>query len=497
VASSEGRGASALSLSASLVTQNSPLDLVDSLLAKSLLRRVDGPDGEPRFVMLETIREYGRESLALSGELPAMQRRHADYFLALAEAAEPLMQGSEQGAWLDRLEADHDNLRAALDWSLSADGDSALGLRLSGVLAWFWHCRSHLGEARRWLTRTLSSGEGASLVRVKALAGAGWLAHIQHDSVTARPLLEEGLSIARGLGERWWVAWTLHLLGRVSYFEGDADAARALGRESLGIAREIDDDWLVGWALHLLGLAAQIAGDYSTARQLYEQCLTVRRRLNFLEGISTVFGLIGMIDYREGNYPAAREHFHDALVLIRGIDSGWLIGNLVADFAALAARVGDPERAGRLAGALMALSEAVSMRPIPLVEANLGPALQAARQAIGEAAFAAEEQIGRRMTLDEAVNEALALDLPPSMGDDQSTSNDALAPGSAAPPNGLTAREIEVLQLIADGCTSQEIADRLVISIHTVERHITHVYQKIGARGRAEATAFALTHGLA
>jgi len=500
VASNEGRGANEISISSSLVTHNSPLDLADSLLAKSLLRRVDRADGESRFTMLETIREYGLESLALSGELPVMKRRHAEYFLALAEEAEPSMQGPEQGFWLDRLEAEHDNLRAALDWSLSSDGDGELGLRLSGILAWFWHCRSHLGEARRWLTRTLNHGESASLARVKALAGAGWLAHIQHDSAAARPLLEEGRDLARTLGERWWVAWTVHLLGRVSYFEGDAQTTRALGQESLAIASEIGDDWLVAWALHLLGLAAQVEGDYPTARQFYEDSLVIRRRLGFLEGVSTIFGLLGMIDYREGNYAAAREHFHDGLVLIRGIDSGWLIGNLVADFAALAARVGEPERAGRLAGALMALSEAVSMRPIPLVEANLGPALDAARHAIGEAAFAAEEQIGRRMTLDEAVNEALALQVTARLdatrqGARIGTIASTSAPAST-PIGGLTPREVEVLQLIATGCTSQEIADRLVISIHTVERHITHVYQKIGARGRAEATAFALTHGL-
>jgi DNA-binding CsgD family transcriptional regulator len=294
----------------------------------------------------------------------------------------------------------------------------------------------------------------------------------------------------------------VHLLGRVAYFEGDAQTARARGQESRAIAREIEDEWLEAWALHLLGLAAHIENDFSMARQHYGASLAIRERLGFREGTGTILSLIGNIDYSEGNYAAAREHYGKALTLIWGIDSGWLIGNLTAAVAALAVRLGQPARAVRLLGGLATLNEAVSTRPIPLVEAIVNPAMEEAQRVLGAAAFAAEHQAGRHLTLDEIVAEALAIEMPDQAVEATPVSGVAHATAEApsttqAAPAGLTAREIEVLQLIAAGCTSQEIADQLVISIHTVERHITHVYQKIGARGRAEATAFALTHALA
>jgi predicted ATPase/class 3 adenylate cyclase len=225
---------------AHLLDLDDVLDGLDSLLAKSLLRRVEGIDGVQRYTMLETIREYGLESLALNGELAALQRWHAEFFVALAEDADIGMRGPEQARWYDRLTAEQDNMRAALEWSLTPEGDADLGLRLSGALAWFWYNRSPLGEARRWLDRVLSHGSGPSLGRVRALAGAARIAHMQQDSVTARPLLEECLTLAHQLGDRWWVAWVLHLLGRVAYFDGDAEVARSLGEQSLTLARELE-----------------------------------------------------------------------------------------------------------------------------------------------------------------------------------------------------------------------------------------------------------------
>src|SRR5262249_55956003 len=155
----------------------------------------------------------GLESLALAGELPALQAWHARHYLALVEAAESRLRGADQCAWLDRLEAEHDNLRAALEWSQTPDGDAELGLRLSGRLSSFWQIRSHMDEGRRWLTRTLGHYPSLCPARVKALTGAGHLAHLQHDAHAARRLLEEGLALARECGDDWSAAWALHLLG--------------------------------------------------------------------------------------------------------------------------------------------------------------------------------------------------------------------------------------------------------------------------------------------
>jgi non-specific serine/threonine protein kinase len=475
------------------------LDGVGALLAKSLVRRTDGADGVPRFAMLETIREYGLESLALAGELPALRAWHARYYLELVEAAGSRLRGADQGAWLDRLEAEHDNLRAALEWSQTTDGDAELGLRLSGGLSWFWQIRSYMDEGRRWLTRTLNNYPGPSAARVAALIGAGWLAHLQHDAAAARGLLEAGLALARERGDSWSTAWALHLLGRVAYFDGDADTARALASESLETARAIGDRWLVAWALHLLGLAAHIEAGYPSARRLYEESLAIRRELDYPEGVGTLQLLLGMVDYGEGDYGSAWSRFRESLELVQALRSHWLLGNLLANFAGLAAALGQMERAVLLAGAAGAVSDAVRVRPIPLVAAVLGEVARSGERALGPAAFEAALADGRRMSQEQAVAEALAV--APSTG----TLVPAPAPAERASavradgavPGGLTSREAEVLGLIAAGCTSQEIADRLVISVHTVDRHITHIYQKLGVRGRAEAVAFAFTHGIA
>jgi non-specific serine/threonine protein kinase len=470
------------------------LDGVGALLAKTLVRRTDGNDGVPRYAMLETIREYGLESLALADELPALRAWHARHYLALVEAAESRLRGADQCAWLDRLEAEHDNLRAALEWSQTPDGDAELGLQLSGGLSWFWQVRSHIEEGRRWLTRALRHQSGPSLARVRALTGAGWLAHLQQDADTARGLLREALALARDCGDGWWAAWALHLLGRVAYFEGDADTARSLGSESLEIARAIGDQWLVAWGLHLLALAAHIESDYPSARPLYEESLAIRRELDFREGTGTILYLLGMVDFAQGDYPSAWSRFREAVAVVRSLGSRWLLGNQLASIAGLAAALGQIERAALLAGAARAMSDAVRVRPIPLVAPVLEEVTRSGQQALGHAAFEAFLAEGRRMSQERAVAEALAIAPPPA-------ETPALTPAAAerdgAVPGGLTTREAEVLQLIAAGCTSQEIADRLVISIHTVERHITHIYQKLGVRGRAEAIAVALTQGIA
>jgi DNA-binding NarL/FixJ family response regulator len=265
-------------------------------------------------------------------------------------------------------------------------------------------------------------------------------------------------------------------------------------------SRALGDEWLVAWALHLLGLAAHIAADYPAARRLYDESLAIRRNLAFPEGVGTILILLGMVDCDQGDYRSAWSRFRESLAVLRPLHSHWLMGNLLANFAGLAAALGQMERAALLAGAAGAVSDAVRVRPIPMVATMLGEVARAGQQALGDGAFAVALASGRRMSHEQAAAEALAIGLP-------SSETPVLAPTPAggaavvrpdgAVPGGLSSREVEVLRLVAAGCPSQEIADRLVISIHTVERHVTHIYQKLGVRGRAEAVAFAFTHGIA
>jgi predicted ATPase/DNA-binding CsgD family transcriptional regulator/transcriptional regulator with XRE-family HTH domain len=456
------------------------IDLVDSLVAKNLLRTVAAHAGEVRVDMFETIREFGLQQLASSGELEPARRRHAGYFLALAHAAEPGLAGPAARAWLDRLDLEHDNLRAALEWSLSESAPGGeMAQEMAGVLARYWWLAGHFGEGRRWLARALAAAPAASQARIRALHGAGWLAHFQRDSAAARTLLEESLALAEQRQNRWWQAWVLHGLGRVAYFDYDAVAARDLGERSLAIAEQLGDSWLIAWAVHLLGLAAYIAHDYPMAQAYYDRSLAIRRELGHLDGIVILLYLKGIVSERSGDVRAALALYREALQVGRELNSAWLLSSVLAHFVSVAAQH-NPERAARIVGAVTLMSESAHTVPIPITEVLFNKGVQEARQKLGESAFTAAWAEGRVMSLDAVVAEALAVELGPP----------------AHYPAGLTAAEIKVLQRLASGCTSRQIADELVIAVATVDRHLTHIYQKIGRRGRAAATAFALEHGL-
>jgi predicted ATPase/class 3 adenylate cyclase/DNA-binding CsgD family transcriptional regulator len=476
------------------------LDGVESLIAKSLLRQVSGPDDVPRIAMLETIREYGVEELRRTGELQSVRRWHAGYFLGLAERAVPRFRGPEQPAWLDRLEAEHANLRAALEWCLTDDQTSDTALRLSGALAWFWASRAYASESRRWLTRALAQASPASAARLPVLYGAGWIEHVSQNGDAAREPLEAALALARELDDRWAMSWTLHVLGRVAYFAGDAATTRTLAGDSLKTAREIGDEWLIAWALHLHGLAEHISGEYRAARTLYETALTIRRRLGYQEGMGICLMLLGMASYQEADYPTAHAEALEGLRVFRASGASWSMGTGLALLATIAALT-NLEQAVRLTAATRMLSESLDIAPIPLAESILRPALDHARSELSPETFEAAWAEGRALSLDEAVAEARTVavpsaPIPPSGGERLAAPATPVPSTTPHPAAGLSPREVEVLRLLAAGQTSKEVAEALVLSVRTVERHITHVYEKIGARGRADAAAFALKHGL-
>ena len=456
------------------------IDLVESLVAKNLLRSLTAGLGGVRIGMFETIREFGLEELASSGELDSARGRHAEYFRALAHQAEPGLAGPATRAWMDRLQLEHDNFRAALEWCLSEPAQGGeVAQEIAGCLLRFWWLAGHFEEGRRWLARALAAASAASEARMRALHSAGWLAHFQRDSATARMLLEESLAIAEQRQDRWWQAWVLHTLGRVAYFEYEAVAAREFGQRSLAIAEQLADRSLIAWAIHLLGLAAYIAEDYPAARDYYDRSLAVRRELGDLDSIVILLHLKGMVSERSGHLAEALALYQEALRVARELNAAWAMSSVLAQFVSVAARH-DPRRAARIVGAVTLMSESAHTLPIPITEALFKQGVQMARQKLGESAFAAACAEGRAMSTDAAVVEALAVEV-----------------GQPAHyPAGLTAAEVKVLRRLASGCTSRQIADDLVIAVTTVDRHITHIYEKIGRRGRAAATAFALEHGL-
>jgi hypothetical protein len=196
------------------------------LIDKSLVI-ADEHHGVARYRLLETICQYARDRLDEAGETDRTRDRHLSYFLQLAEESEPELRGPRDHAVLGRLEVEHDNLRVALDWSLSSPGCGDAALRLTGAMAWFWWLRSCYGEALRWLARALDTTRDRSPARMKALYGAGWLVHHRRDSAGALELLAESLAIARELDDRWTTAFVLHHLGRLAYFDNDCALARS------------------------------------------------------------------------------------------------------------------------------------------------------------------------------------------------------------------------------------------------------------------------------
>jgi len=240
------------------------LEGLASLVDKSLLRSEQGT--EPRFTMLETIREYGLEQLASVGEAEALRRRHAAHYLAVAKRAEPALTGAEQGTWLARLEGEHDNLRAALQWSRDS-GESALGLRLAGALWRFWYVRGHLSEGRAWLdgllALTTSDREpDVAAIRAKALTGAGVLANIQGDYDRATVLCEESLTLYRRLDDTRGPAVALNILGNLAMNQGAYARAVALSEESLALYRTLGDKRGMAVALNNLGVVLLHQGAY-------------------------------------------------------------------------------------------------------------------------------------------------------------------------------------------------------------------------------------------
>ncbi|HYW90293.1 MAG TPA: tetratricopeptide repeat protein, partial [Chloroflexota bacterium] len=391
------------------------LDRIDSLVANSLLRALPVGTGQVRVTMLETVREFGIEELAAHHELESVRGRHAAFFTDLAEQSETGLNGPAAGTWLEQLQREHDNLRAALDWSLSyatqTSGDQT-ALRLAGALGRFWWMAGYFSEGSRWLSRALQAGEAAaeSLPRMKALLSAGWLAHAQRDSQTANALLEESLAIAEARQDGWWQAWILHALGRVAYFDNNAPRATELGQTGLRIAEGLGDEWLIAWALHLLGLAAYIAGNYRNSEAYYERCLAIRRQLGHLEGLFIVLHLKGVAIYRVGRVDEALELAREALGIARQLNSVWFYTCLLPIFAGLAVER-QPQRAARLGGAVMAVSESAHALPIPITEEFFNENMRLARDKLGEAAFAEAWAQGQSLSLESALAEAAAVEV--------------------------------------------------------------------------------------
>ncbi len=556
----------------------SVLDTVASLADNSLLQRVEQQAGEePRFAMLETIREYALESLEALGETEAARGAHAAYFLRLAEEAEQGMAGPQQAVLLERLEQEHDNLRAAMQWSLEqAEEGKAMALRLGGALYSFWFVRAYFSEGRDFLERALSRGdEVAAPVRAKALYAASQL----HDALgsldQAEEFYEQSLALYRELGDTRGIASCLHLLADIAWGRANLALARSQGEESLMLFRELDDKRSVAYLLYHLGSLAVEQGEYARGRDLLTESLTINRELgdtriialslfNLVllywlsggdlaqahtwldesfalfrevgdkESIANCLYLSGMLAHSEGDAASARSLTEQALAIFKEMKQQHGTALSLYALAEVAAAGGDSARsqalyeqgvgvaresgdkraipsgleglaaavaaqgnyiwAAHLWGAAEVLREAIGT-PLPPVErVPYHRAVAAARTQLGEQAFATAWAEGRTLSPEQALATPGQVALPaPTQGERSSS------PTTASPPpypDGLTAREVEVLRVVAQGLTNEQVAERLVISSRTVDTHLTSIYGKIGVSSRVAATRYAIEHHL-
>ena len=382
--------------------------MLTHLVDKSLVV-ADDQAGEVRHRLLETVRHYSQAKLVASGQSAAVRDRHREWYLAQAERAEPELWGTDQGQWLTWLEAEHDNLRAALDWSI-ATGAADAGLRLAGALWKFWEVRGYLSEGRAWLERALAVGSGASAAaRARASAGAGVLARHQGDYGRAITLLEEGLVLCRTKGDRRGEAAALNNLGVVARRQGDFARAGALLEAGLVLRRELGDEHGVTSSLHNLGVLARQRGEAARAVMLLEECLAIRRALGDTHGIANTLNNLGNVARQQGDLRRATELLREGLVLDEELKDRAGIAFGLEGLAAVACAQGEPTRAARLFGAAEVLREVIGAPLSPVDRTDYDGTVMSARQACDAAAFTAAWRAGRLLPLEQAVAEALTM----------------------------------------------------------------------------------------
>jgi predicted ATPase len=357
--------------------QDEVLDLLSELVEKSLVSVVEaGGDEQVRYRLLETIRQYAREKLDGAADAENTRGRHREFFLALAERAGNQLAGPEQGAWLQQLETEHDNLRIALEWAVT--GDVNLGARLAKALWRFWELRGHWKEGLRWLEHYLSGGAAlATGLRAAALDAAGNLASCSGDYDRAKMLFEEQLVLEQQLGGERGIADALHNLASVAWKHSDYGEARALEEKSLAIRRKQSDKSAVAASLHALGTFAHEQADYHKAAALYEEALAIRRQLGDAGSIATLLNNLGNLAQAQGDSEKVRALQEESLAIRRKIGDKAGVSQSLNNLAVLAQEQTNYNRARALLEESLAIDrELGNKKGVAISLRNFGELMQ-------------------------------------------------------------------------------------------------------------------------
>jgi non-specific serine/threonine protein kinase len=509
------------------------LDVLSSLIDKSLVL-MEQRRGEARYRLLETIRQYGQDKLQECAEVATVRRQHREWYARLAEQAESEALEAHQKHVFDRLEAEHENLRGALEWSLDQGEAEAAG-QIGAAIFRFWLLRGYMSEGRRWLERALSGLSRKNAVRAKALNVAAILASLQDDNTTARALVEESLELSRELADKKQAGYALYTLGRLARIEGNYAHAATFFEESLSMFRELGQKHdialvLAGLALTVLyvgeheratalceeslalsrelgdlrGIASWLAnlatitlarGNAERAKELSDESLAIRKALGYKGGCAHTLAILGRIALDQGAYERARACYTESLTLRQETGEKEGIATALEGLAAVTGMRGDPVSAVRLYASATLLRTLLSAPLTPIDRAYYLQTLATIRAQLDEPTFLRAWADGQATTFDEAIAEAAQAQTPTRQ---HSFPTLATAPPEKALSNsfGLTAREIEVLRLVTMGLTTAQIAQQLIMSPRTADAHLRSIYGKLEVTSRAAATRAALEHQL-
>jgi predicted ATPase/DNA-binding SARP family transcriptional activator/DNA-binding CsgD family transcriptional regulator len=512
------------------------LDLLGALVDKSLVAARTGTDGAVRYRMLEIIRQYAAEKLVESGEVEKTRRRHAEFFLALAEEAGPELAGPQQGTWAEHLEKEYDNLRTALSWVVHREEDD-LGLRF-GVALWrFWFNRGYLSEGIGWLGRVLAGSNSKARSRVKALEGLGWFLQFQGELDRAKTTYKEMLDLSREFGDRESLATALNSLGVLAITRGDNRRARAwleenlsvledlekgsaatirkrhhvfnllgalaineeedypkgaaLWEQSLALARELGDKALVEVTLSNLAYAAVLQGEYEMATAHCQEVLTLVHEPggSGADYYPETLVNLGLAALGQGDHERAKSSFLRALELARKEERKATILNVLEGMTDLASARKMEIRAARLWGAAEVGREATGIALPPGDWMLHEPYLASARSRLGKEAWEEALSEGRAMSLDKAAEYALE-------GNTDQAGVAVKPPTYDEPAGNLSRREREVAVLISRGLTNRQISEELSISERTAANHVASILRKQRLHSRTQIATWATEKGL-
>jgi predicted ATPase/DNA-binding CsgD family transcriptional regulator len=504
------------------------LELLSSLVNKSLVLAETQQRDEARYTLLETIRQYAQEKLIAAGERPLLRDRHLQCFLQLAAVTEPKLRGTYQQLWLNWLEDEYDNIRVALTWSLESRQVEA-GLRLAIALYQFWTIRDYVEEGLAWLERLLAqTDEGISAaVRANALAYASFLAGFRGKRTAqmaygrdaarlAETAGEEGkpalvwaltaqayraraaadfqmefalaqrvIQLRRELGDSYYLGLALSVYSHTAMSVGQYDTARAMLDEALPLLREAGNPYRIAMALNFAGDLARCQEGYVQAQIAYEESITLLRELDAVRDLASALHNLGHVCLHLGAVERAHALFDESMALQQAQQNTPGMVECLIGYATLAVNRNQPAVAARLLAAVAAIGGEQATIAWPATRLAYENCLERARAALGEAAFQAEQSKGRILSLEQVVKYA------------QDMAHKAMAAQAARQKlNALTPRECEVAALIVQGKSNGEIAAELVVSKRTVEKHVANILSKLWFTNRAQIVRWGIEAGL-